>query len=113
MGFPLNPPNTPLVQADGRSVSPEWYKYFLAIQRMIGGPSDPFDDSGFLSGIPSPPPQPSGDEGLDAPPVQIVVAPAEPLIPPVQQDPAPDVLLPPPMPVPATDDLMHPYAHGA
>lgn len=48
MGFPINPPNAPIVTADGR-VTTEWWKFFLAIQKMLGGPSDPFQDAMLLA----------------------------------------------------------------
>ncbi len=51
MGFPINPPRTPLVQEDGRTITAEWYRFLLQIQRMIGGPSDPFSDT-WLMGTP-------------------------------------------------------------
>lgn len=48
-GFALNPPRTRLVYSDG-SPTPEFYKFLLAIQTMIGsGESDPFDDSTLLA----------------------------------------------------------------
>lgn len=51
VGFPLIPPNAPLVFSDGRCTS-EWYKFFLSIQKIIGGPSDPFEDMTLLgSGV--------------------------------------------------------------
>jgi len=46
-GFQINPPRAPMVDAQG-NCTPEWYRYFAAVQRVIGGPSDPFDD-GLLS----------------------------------------------------------------
>lgn len=49
-GFPINPPRTSLVDQRG-FVTTEWYKFFVAIQRIIGsGESDPFDDSILLGG---------------------------------------------------------------
>lgn len=51
MGFPINPPNAPLVDAQGK-VTREWYRFFLEIQKMIGGPSNPFEDT-WLMGSPS------------------------------------------------------------
>lgn len=50
-GFPLNPPRAPVVDAQG-NCTPEWYRYFAAVQRAIGGPSDPFEDS-YLLGVPA------------------------------------------------------------
>lgn len=52
-GFPINPPNAPLTDGNGM-VTPEWYKFFLAIQRIIGGPSNPFDDGALLASMRAP-----------------------------------------------------------
>lgn len=46
-GFPINPPRAKLVNDDG-SCTPEWYRFFLAIQKLIGGADDPFDQSSML-----------------------------------------------------------------
>lgn len=48
MGFPINPPRTPLVKEDGRTIEEEWWRFFLAIQKLIGGASDPFADTWLL-----------------------------------------------------------------
>ncbi len=48
VGFPINPPNAALVYQDGRCTD-EWYRFFLAIQKIIGGPSDPFEDAALLA----------------------------------------------------------------
>lgn len=49
-GFPVNPPRTPLITADGMP-TPEWWRFFLRIQQTIGsGVSSPFDDSALLAG---------------------------------------------------------------
>lgn len=50
MGFPINPPSTPLVKEDGRTVSNEWNSFFVNIQKVIGGPVSPFDDVQVLAG---------------------------------------------------------------
>jgi hypothetical protein len=47
-GFPINPPRAPIADAGGNT-TPEWYRFFVQIQRMIGGPSDPFDDTAVLA----------------------------------------------------------------
>lgn len=36
-----------MVDANG-NVSPEWYRYFSAIHKTIGGPSNPLDDASLL-----------------------------------------------------------------
>ena len=89
-GFPINPPRTNLVDRTGY-ITPEWYRFFVSVQRLIGsGVSSPFDDNqllaaslplqskdavdpeeGFLLGPPSPPV--TNDEILSAllsPPTQ-------------------------------------------
>jgi hypothetical protein len=48
-GFPINPPKAPLVDQTGR-VTAEWFKYFLNIQKVLGGPSDPFADISLMAG---------------------------------------------------------------
>ena len=50
-GFPINPPRTSMVDGNG-ACSPEWYRFFVQIQKLIGGPSSPFDDSALLSTLP-------------------------------------------------------------
>jgi hypothetical protein len=48
-GFPINPPRTALVDANGLPTR-EWWIYFLNIQQAIGsGASSPFDDSALLA----------------------------------------------------------------
>lgn len=48
MGFPINPPRTPMLLPDG-NLRPEWWKFFLAIQQMVGGATNPFDDTALLA----------------------------------------------------------------
>lgn len=48
-GFPINPPRARLTNPDG-TVTNEWYRFFVAIQKMIGsGESNPFDDTALLT----------------------------------------------------------------
>lgn len=82
-----------MVDANG-ACSAEWYRFFAQIQRMIGGASDPFDDSmilaagsSALAGI--------GGEGGDMLPAPTFVI-------------TDDVLVPPSIPA-AFDDLLQPY----
>jgi len=90
-GFPINPPRTPLVD-DAGIVTPEWYKFFVEIQAMIGGPSDPFEDAYFLATAP---------DALDA------VSPGDgELTPPAQPQPVMDALIPPPAAYPPSDNLI-------
>lgn len=49
-GFPINPPSAPLVDQKTGLVTGEWYRYFLAIQKVIGGPISPFDEVQILGG---------------------------------------------------------------
>ncbi len=35
-GFALNPPNTPIVMDDGRTVEPAWYRWFSRVQGAVG-----------------------------------------------------------------------------
>ena len=51
MAFQLLPPNAPMVSSAGK-VTPEWYRFFLRIQAILGstGSADPFDDSALLLG---------------------------------------------------------------
>lgn len=49
MGIAPNPPKTPMVFQDG-TARPEWWKFFLWLQQMVGGPSNPFDDAALLAG---------------------------------------------------------------
>lgn len=75
--------------------SAEWYRFFVQIQRMIGGPSNPFDDSGLLNALPVGSDN-SGQGNID------VLTP--PMVPVVGDDP-----LVPPAVTTVGDDLMHPY----
>lgn len=51
MGFPINPPNTPMVNENGLLTTP-WYRFFSQIQKMLGsGVTSPFDDSSILGGV--------------------------------------------------------------
>lgn len=68
MGFPINPPNTPLVMADGRSCAPEWYSFFRDIQKLIGGATAPWDDSSLLTASVPAPPMPPSEEVVDLSP---------------------------------------------
>jgi hypothetical protein len=52
-GFAVNPPRTALIDSTG-AITPEWYRYFVAIQRTVGGPSSPFEDAVFLGEPPAP-----------------------------------------------------------
>lgn len=97
MGFPINPPNAPLIMSDGRTVTPEWYKFFLEIQRMIGGPSSPFDDAMFLSALPEAPVEGSGADGGQMVPPAVPIA-------------ADDALPPPPRGAECCDDFLMPYS---
>ena len=92
-GFPINPPRTALGKVDPVSgmvmVSPEWYRFFVAVQEMIGGPSNPFDetlllsykidvpkpgpDEAFLAPLPLPPVPDDDSRALAAPPVQFTI----------------------------------------
>lgn len=48
MGFPINPPRVALVNQQG-IVTPEWYSFFVEIQKLIGtSQTNPFDDSTLL-----------------------------------------------------------------
>lgn len=92
-GFPINPPRAPIADDQGR-VSAEWYRFFVAIQKMIGGAVSPFDDDVLLTGAPAVPP-PEADQILSLlPPVHVVEA-SDPLIPPVHVPPCDDLLYPP------------------
>lgn len=98
MAFPINPPNAKLVNDQG-ICSPEWYRFFLNIQKLIGtSQANPFDDSALIATIPSAPP---ADSMADAMLASVPSAPA----------PAGDPLVPPAMPFPSLDDafLMTPY----
>lgn len=72
-GFPINPPRTQMVDA-ARNVTPEWYRFFAAIQKLIGGASNPFDDTVYLSQKASPPPDAPGVSAIPAPPAQAAPA---------------------------------------
>lgn len=50
-GFPINPPNAPLGHVNNVPVivDPAWYRFFLAIQELLGGPSNPFEDAVLLA----------------------------------------------------------------
>ena len=93
-GFPINPPREPLVDSNGYVV-PAWYKYFLAIQKLIGGPVSPFDDSTLLASHTLPPPPP--------------VVPSDDFLHPYFQSPRiDDPLIPPAIPNAPSDDLLAP-----
>ena len=52
MGFPINPPNSPIGKTSkGEPIylEGEWYRFLLNIQKLIGGPVSPFDDSALLA----------------------------------------------------------------
>lgn len=72
MGFPINPPSTALVETDGRTITPEWYRFFREIQKMIGGPSDPFEDSWLLGSAPRPEPDSGIVAFLNPPPAPVI-----------------------------------------
>lgn len=96
-GFPINPPRTPLVDQSG-NVTPEWYRFFVAIQKVIGsGTSDPFEDAIFAAGGGSAHVMP-GDEQPPALPILIVPEEGPP---------------PPPVHVPVIDDPLYPPRYGA
>lgn len=77
-GFPINPPTTTLIDQQGRA-APEFYRFLLAIQRKIGGPSDPFEDIAFLTALPRSPTEPASS-GLVPPPIPVAGA-DDPLLP--------------------------------
>ena len=110
MGFPINPPHCALVDNNGM-VSPEWYRFFVAIQRMIGGPSSPFDDNYFLGSFGSGVALNEHDGDFAAPVAHVQAEDALPS-PPVIMVVAEDALIPPAMPIPASDDLMYPPRYG-
>jgi hypothetical protein len=61
MSFPINPPNAPLVGNNGR-VTPEWWRFFLNIQRMLGTATSPFDDSMLMASAAPPKPGDGGEQ---------------------------------------------------
>lgn len=109
-GFGINPPRAPMVDARGM-VTNEWYRFFVQIQRIVGGPSDPFVDGYFLS-APQMPSTASADEVFGVAPVynqsveDAIPAPAYSL-------PPEDQLPPPPVIVPVAEDFLYPYKTGA
>lgn len=110
-GFALNPPRTALVDASG-NVTPEWYRWFVQIQRMLGGPSDPFDDALLLSQTAEYPVGAAIDEARELVPPMVAPPPLDPLTPPAMTVPASDPLTPPTIPTPA-DDFLWPPRYGA
>lgn len=98
MGFPINPPNAPLVDSGGL-VTREWYLFFLAIQKLIGAsPTNPFDDNILITTQP-----------LLPVPTSEIAAEAALLSPPAMPVLVNDPLMPPPMPFTAPDDWLVPY----
>lgn len=45
-------PQVPITMTDGRTISPEWWRYLRDVQALIGGPSDPFADTWLLGNPP-------------------------------------------------------------
>lgn len=95
-GFAINPPNAPLGSANGVPVmlDPAWYKFFLEIQRRLGGPGNPFDDAVFLASNREAA-EPASEPELSA----IRFVPTE----------VPDPLIPPVIALPADSDPLNPY----
>lgn len=54
MGFAIPSPNAPITEGDGRTISPVWWRYLRDVQALIGGPSDPFEDTWLLGNPPRP-----------------------------------------------------------
>lgn len=107
-GFAINPPRTALVDAKG-NVTQEWYRFFVQIQRLLGAPSNPFDDA-FLAGQ-----APHGivDDGQELVPPVLPSPTADPLVAPVQTFPAADPLVPPAVVLAPVTDLLYPPKYGA
>lgn len=96
VGFPINPPNAQLVLPDGRCTN-EWYRFFLQIQRAIGGPNSPWDDTALLASQPDVGAYARAVEGRDddlTGPRVVTVVPDDYLLPPCTYS-APDDFLPP------------------
>lgn len=93
-GFQINPPNCAMVDNRGM-VTPEWYRFFVKIQAMLGGPSDPFSDLYFATSLASS--QAASEDTF------------RPVSPPI---PAEDVLIPPAMVALVSDDLLYPPRYG-
>lgn len=99
----INPPRTPIGKVGGVpiEITPEWYRFFVAIQKLLGGDSggsNPFDDNTFLAANPGAAAAIQQSQDDFSPPV-IAVAMADDLTPPV-------------IPV-ASDDLLYPYVSPA
>lgn len=110
-GFGINPPRAPITDGKGM-VTTEWYRFFVQLQRVVGGPSSPFDDGYFLTAGQGNPVVSSGDElGFPAP---TFAAPPEDSIAAPVYAPAPeDALPPPPIVIVMEDDLLYPPRYGA
>ena len=52
-GFTTPLPRTPITDGAG-NVSPEWWRFFVQIQKVIGAPSSPFDDATLMASGHSP-----------------------------------------------------------
>lgn len=110
------PPNTPLVDNKGL-VRPEWYRFFVAIQKDIGDTVLGLDDIQVLEG---------GLSNAAVRPIPDVLSPALLLSVPPQSERSSDNLSPPSIAIPAADplippchysaqsvDLLYPPSHGA
>lgn len=93
-GFPINPPRTQMVDANG-NVQPEWYRFFVQIQQRIGGVSDPFVDASLMAAPPLQHGAGSGDDFILPPTVS--APPSDPLVPPVHMPRVDDLMYPPPI----------------
>lgn len=97
-GFGINPPRAPITDGKGM-VTNEWYRFFVQLQRVVGGPSSPFDDGYFLTAGQGNPVVSSGDE-LAFPAPTFAPAPE-------------DALPPPPIVIVMEDNLLYPPRYGA
>lgn len=52
-GFPTPIPQTPITDGAG-NLATEWWRFFVQIQKAIGGPNSPFDDAALLASGQSP-----------------------------------------------------------
>lgn len=109
-GFAINPPNAALVDDRGY-ITPEWYKFFVQVQRMIGGPVNPFDDVLLSTQVTSARHYESRDTDDFTPP-SLPVAAEDDLTPPAIPAEAQDVFIPPSIPI-EHDDLLYPPRYGA
>lgn len=94
-GFPINPPRAPITDGVGM-VTNEWYRFFIQIQRLIGGPSSPFDDNALIASAPSQAAALALQEGgMDLVPPVIAVMPDDALVPPSHSHQCEDLMYPP------------------